>query len=57
MGLMAAAAVFPADAGFLTIAFSYIAVGSLTFISVVFFAMLHDAPEDEEMTEVLRPGE
>lgn len=49
MGLLAATTVVPADAGLLTMALSYIVVGTLTFMSVVFFAML--SGDVDEATE------
>ncbi len=50
MGLLAAIAIMPSDAGLLLAATSYIAVGTLTFMSVIFFAMLSDgSPEDSSI--------
>ena len=46
MGLLAAVAIMPSDAGLLLAATSYVAVGTLTFMSVIFFAMLTDAAPD-----------
>ena len=51
MGLLAVATVIPSDAGMLTIALSYVLVGTLTFMSVVLFAMLNDTHDDASELE------
>ncbi len=51
MGLLAVATVIPSDAGMMTIALSYVLVGTLTFMSVVLFAMLNDTHDDASELE------
>ncbi len=46
MGFLAATTFIPADAGLFTMALSYIVAGTLTFMSVVFFAMLEGDSQD-----------
>ncbi len=51
MGLLASATVLPSDASVLTMALSYMVVGTLTFMSVVCFAMLGSDAEDAAETD------
>ncbi|MEM9971158.1 MAG: hypothetical protein AAF762_08670 [Pseudomonadota bacterium] len=50
MGLAAAAALLPSDAGLFLAVLSYVAVGSLTLLSVIMVAIVTEPADDDRET-------